>query len=77
LFSLRLEAQRTEPYASPLRSLRPRWKTVLNTLPHFIVPAIPVFNFRKTCLGLSLAAALLAGFFAILRVPLFSEIQAG
>ena len=29
------------------RSLRPRWKTVLNTLPHFIIPAIQVFNFSE------------------------------
>ena len=27
--------------------LRPRWKTVLNTLLHFIVPAIPAFNFPE------------------------------
>jgi hypothetical protein len=50
LFSHRLEAQRTETYASPLRSLRPRWKTVLNTLQHVIISAIPACKFAETTL---------------------------
>jgi hypothetical protein len=32
LFSRRLEVQRTEAYASPLRSLRPRWTAFLTSL---------------------------------------------
>src|SRR5207249_3635819 len=38
-FSLRAEAQRTEAYASPLRSLRPCWTAFLSILRAALAPA--------------------------------------
>ena len=36
--------------SSPLRSLRPRWTTVLNTLQHFIIPGIPATKISENVL---------------------------
>jgi hypothetical protein len=60
-FSHRSEAQRTEAYASPLRSLRPCWTAFLSILKLFwlsTIPTIPAIlsvltEFYVTCYGFS------------------------
>jgi hypothetical protein len=47
LFSLRLEAPRTEKVRVASALTAAALETVLNTLPHFIIPTTQVFNFSE------------------------------